>query len=37
MHDSQPATHLIRGDERAVYGDKAYASRIYKGMAHDRQ
>ena len=24
--DSQPAAHLIRGDERAVYGDKAYAS-----------
>ena len=26
LHDSQPAAHLIRGDEHAVYGDKAYAS-----------
>src|SRR5512134_3486313 len=26
LHDSQPAAQLIRGDEHAVYGDKAYAS-----------
>ena len=26
LHDSQPAAHLIRGDEHAVYGDKACAS-----------
>src|SRR5512135_334996 len=26
LHDSQPAAPLIRGDEHAVYGDKAYAS-----------
>jgi transposase, IS5 family len=26
VHDSQPAASLIQGDEKAVYGDKAYAS-----------
>ena len=26
VHDSQPAAELIQGDEKAVYGDKAYAS-----------
>jgi IS5 family transposase len=26
LHDSQPAAQLIQGDEKAVYGDKAYAS-----------
>lgn len=26
LHDSQPAAALIQGDEKAVYGDKAYAS-----------
>jgi len=26
LHDSQPAASLIQGDEKAVYGDKAYAS-----------
>jgi transposase, IS5 family len=26
LHDSRPAASLIQGDEKAVYGDKAYAS-----------
>src|SRR5512134_3893364 len=26
LHGSQPAASLIQGDEKAVYGDKAYAS-----------
>jgi IS5 family transposase len=26
VHHSQPAASLIQGDEKAVYGDKAYAS-----------
>src|SRR5512144_3004907 len=30
LHDSQPAAQLIRGDERAVYGDKAYASQALR-------
>jgi len=31
VHDSQPAASLIQGDEKAVYGDKAYASRSLRG------
>ena len=31
MHDSQPAAELIQGDEKAVYGDKAYASQALRG------
>jgi hypothetical protein len=36
LHDSQPAAQLICGDERAVYGDKAYASQALStfGFAH---
>jgi IS5 family transposase len=32
LHDSQPAAQLIRGDEQAVYGDKAYASEALRGQ-----
>lgn len=30
LHDSQPAAALICGDEQAVYGDKAYASKALR-------
>jgi IS5 family transposase len=30
LHDSQPAAQSIRGDERAVYGHKAYASQALR-------
>src|SRR5512144_1123469 len=35
LHDSQPAAQLIRGDEHAVYGDKAYASQRLRDRLAD--
>ena len=35
LHDSQPAAQLIRGDEHAVYGDKAYASQSLRDQLAD--
>lgn len=30
LHDSQPASTLVQGDEEAVYGDKAYGSQALR-------
>lgn len=32
LHDSQPAPRLIQGDEKAVYGDKAYDSQALREL-----